>query len=441
MAVVKSEVKMKKTLLTLCFIGSTVACFAQDVNKLILQSDVTRIIGTLASDAMRGRATFTTDIERAARFIESEYKQIGLMPLPGDEGFRQNFKLTRMSPLKTLVQINGKLIPEDSVFARTKLSSLDWSNNKEVALESIGAGKNFGTEFRNLSRSGKKMVVFVDPEFTASFNRLRDMTQKGIIVPKGDDTSAVVFVLGNHNDLKSFQVSYTAKKEELPLFNVAGIIPGKTRPNEYVIFSGHYDHLGILKAVQGDSIANGADDDASGTTAVIELARYFKKLNNNARTLVFVAFTAEEIGEFGSQHFATTVDPDKVVAMFNIEMIGKASKFGENSAFITGFERSDFGPILQKNLVGTSFKFYPDPYPDQNLFYRSDNASLAKVGVPAHTISTDQIDVDKYYHTVKDEISTLDMANITSTIRAIALSSRTIVSGKDTPKRVEKEKL
>ena len=91
-----------------------------------------------------------------------------------------------------------------------------------------------------------------------------------------------------------------------------------------------------------------------------------------------------------------------------------------------------------KNLTDTPFKFYPDPYPDQNLFYRSDNASLAAVGVPAHTISTDQIDIDSLYHTVKDEVSSLDMANITATIRAIALSAQTIVSGFDTPKRVAK---
>jgi len=241
-------------------------------------------------------------------------------------------------------------------------------------------------------------------------------------------------------DSNAQHYTFTAKQtfEKMPLSNIAGILPGKIKPNEYVIFSGHYDHLGIVTPVKGDSIANGADDDASGTTAVISLAKYYKKLNNNARTLIFVAFTAEEIGEFGSQYFAKTVDPDKVVTMFNIEMIGKASKFGQNSAFITGFERSDFGKILQKNLEGTAFKFYPDPYPDQDLFYRSDNASLARVGVPAHTISTDQIDIDKLYHTVGDEFSTLDVNNITSTIRAIALSSRTIVAGTDTPTRVAK---
>ncbi|MES2807376.1 MAG: M28 family peptidase, partial [Bacteroidota bacterium] len=129
---------------------------------------------------------------------------------------------------------------------------------------------------------------------------------------------------------------------------------------------------------------------------------------------------------------------DQTVAMFNIEMIGKPSKFGQNSAFITGYERSDFGAILQKNLEGTAFKFHPDPYTEQNLFYRSDNATLARLGVPAHSISTDQIDTDKLYHSVKDEFSSLDVANIVSTIKAIALSSRGIVAGKDTPTRVAK---
>jgi Zn-dependent M28 family amino/carboxypeptidase len=119
-------------------------------------------------------------------------------------------------------------------------------------------------------------------------------------------------------------------------------------------------------------------------------------------------------------------------------MIGKPSKWGQNFAFITGFEKSDFGEILQKNLTGTPFQFKPDPYPEQDLFYRSDNATLARLGVPAHTISTDQIDIDKLYHTVDDEAESLDMKNLTVTIRAIALSSKSIVNGTDTPKRIDK---
>lgn len=223
--------------------------------------------------------------------------------------------------------------------------------------------------------------------------------------------------------------------------NIVGVLPGRSKPDETVIFSAHYDHIGIQKPVAGDSIANGADDDASGTTAVISLAKYFSKIKTNERSLIFVAFTAEEIGGFGSKYFSQQLDPEKIIAMFNIEMIGKPSKWGQNAAFITGFERSTFGEILQENLKGTEFQIHPDPYPEQNLFYRSDNATLARLGVPAHSISTDQIPTDPYYHTVDDEVSTLDMANITAAIRGIALSSKTIVEGEDTPSRVDKSKV
>lgn len=429
---------MKTTILVFALLTMRLYSFGQDVNKLIKKDDVERVITTLAADDMQGRGTFTPGIEKAAEFIENEYKLTGLEPMEGNSGFRQNFTLIRFTPVSMLVSINGKLISKDSSFVDTKATSLNWSNNTDVQVVKLSSDKDFRSEYMGFKKTGKNMLVLVDPKFTAIFKMLRNITYKGTISNKSNESPSIVFVLGMHNDFKFFDVSYKSKAEELPLFNVAGIIPGKTKPNEFVIFGGHYDHLGIVKPVQGDSIANGADDDASGTTAVIELAKYFKKLDNNARTLVFVAFTAEEIGEYGSQHFATTIKPDKVVAMFNIEMIGKASKFGENSAFITGYERSDFGPILQKNLEGTAFKFYPDPYPAEDLFYRSDNASLAKVGVPAHTISTDQIDTDKLYHSVKDEVSTLDIGNITSTIKAIALSSRTIISGQDTPTRVPK---
>jgi Zn-dependent M28 family amino/carboxypeptidase len=94
---------------------------------------------------------------------------------------------------------------------------------------------------------------------------------------------------------------------------------------------------------------------------VIALANYFSKTKMNERTLVFAAFTAEEVGEFGSQYFSRQFDPAQVVAMFNIEMIGTESKWGTQSAYLTGYERTDMGKILDKNLAETAFKFYPDP--------------------------------------------------------------------------------
>ncbi|MCA6486029.1 MAG: M28 family peptidase, partial [Chitinophagaceae bacterium] len=129
--------------------------------------------------------------------------------------------------------------------------------------------------------------------------------------------------------------------------------------------------------------------------------------------------------------------PEKVVAMLNIEMIGTESKWGTNSAYITGYEKSSLGTILQQNLTGSGFTFHPDPYTEQNLFYRSDNATLARLGVPAHTISTSKMDNEPNYHKPSDEVGTLDLENMARIIRSIAISAGTIISGKDTPSRVD----
>ena len=99
------------------------------------------------------------------------------------------------------------------------------------------------------------------------------------------------------------------------------------------------------------------------------------------------------------------------------------------------------GTILQKNLEGSIFTFYPDPYTDQNLFYRSDNSTLARLGVPAHTISTSKMDSEPNYHKVSDQIETLDMENMAQIIKSIAISSKSIIAGKDTPTRVKVEEL
>ena len=241
--------------------------------------------------------------------------------------------------------------------------------------------------------------------------------------------------LGHYNDLKTYRQDFVVKGKNAN--NVIGILPGKSKSDEYVIFSAHYDHLGVERNGE-DKVYNGANDDASGTTAVIALAKYFKELGQNERTIIFVAFTGEEIGGYGSAFFTESMNPDKVVAMFNIEMIGTESKWGKNSAYITGFEKSDFGVILQKNLKGTDFNFNPDPYPSERLFYRSDNARLAFLGVPAHTISTSKMDVEPNYHKLSDEVSTLDLDNMTQIVKAIAISSWSIINGEDTPTRVKK---
>ena len=227
------------------------------------------------------------------------------------------------------------------------------------------------------------------------------------------------------------------KSDEMSVYNVIGVLKGKSLPNEYVIISAHYDHLGIDHKKEGDNIYNGANDNASGVTAVLALAEYFKKLDNNERSIIFVAFTAEEFGLVGSRYFGKQINPNDIVAGINIEMIGKESPYGQKTAWITGFDRSDLGEIIQKNLSNTNYEVFPDPYIKEKLFFRSDNAALAKLGIPAHTFSTTPMEKDSDYHRVSDEYKTLDIFTIKETTKLIAKGILSIIQGKDTPTRIE----
>jgi Zn-dependent M28 family amino/carboxypeptidase len=245
--------------------------------------------------------------------------------------------------------------------------------------------------------------------------------------------------LSTFGDLESYRQTFTFKnrrtKEDITSSNIIAVLEGKSKKDEYVIISAHYDHLGMKKSGAGDLIYNGANDDASGVTGVLALAAYFKKVGHE-RTIVFAAFTAEEMGLIGSTHFGKGIDAAKFVAGINLEMIGKTPSFGPNTAWLTGFERSDFGKIIQKNLKGSGYQLFPDPYKNFNLFFRSDNASLARLGVPSHTFSTTPIDIDPDYHQVSDEAETLNITVITQTIQAVAIGTESIINGEDTPTRV-----
>lgn len=435
---------MKKTIYTLILVFLASITQAQDINKIITKDYVDHLIKTLASDEMQGRRTFTPGIDKAATFIESEFKKIGLKPLNGATGYRQTFYKYQLTPASAALVIDGQTIsPEDIFVVANNSEQLSFDQSSSEAWIKLDTSKTFQSQVGALSRAanGKKQIVFVDAKFAADFKTRKSIPTRASMVDvlTPEKPTALIFVLGKES-AKTYKVDLKNAVLKMPLFNVTGMIPGKSKSKELVVFGGHYDHMGIVKPkeIGGDSIMNGADDDASGTSAMIALAKYYKALNNNERTLIFVAFTGEEMGMFGSKYFSQQLNPDDVVAMFNIEMIGKDSKFGKNTAWVTGYEKSDLGQILQKNLAGTEFTFHPDPYTTQNLFYRSDNATLAALGVPAHTISTDMIDIDKHYHQVTDEYKTLDVENILTTIKAIAKSAVSIIKGIDTPSRIPK---
>jgi hypothetical protein len=233
-------------------------------------------------------------------------------------------------------------------------------------------------------------------------------------------------------------------------FNVIGAIPGKSKAEEIIIFSAHYDHIGTIKtnptrfgkeskAQNGDSVFNGANDDASGVSAIISLANYFAKQKNNERTILFVAFTGEELGLLGSKSFAAILKPELVKAAINIEMIGRR-RGNLEEPFITGGNFSNLMEMMNRRLRaadGSAYKkpyFIKDYYNSENLFERSDNYSLADYGIPAHSIMLTS-PADKYYHSLDDEASTLDYNVMSRIIQAIAIGSSGLVSGDDSPTR------
>lgn len=426
---------MKRISLLLLAVTTTSFAFSQDIDKVINAKEVERIEKVLSADDMQGRRTFTPGNDKAAAFIAEEFKKIGLEKWNGSSSYLQSFTMVRPKQTSLSATLDGAAADAKNVIVFTCQPELQVTEKSGYEKVLIGKDGKLA-DARKYINGGKNYLVVIDTSFSKDFARLGFAKSNMFKTDKN-----TIFVLGTQLP-SSFNIEAKHEITEQSTQNVVGIIPGKSRKNEYVIFSGHYDHLGIMSKdrqgnVLADSIFNGANDDAAGTTAVIMLAQYFKKLKDNERTIVFAAFTGEEVGGYGAQYFSRQFNPEDVKAMFNIEMIGTESKWGKNSAYITGYEKTDMGKILQSNLEGTGFTFYPDPYTTQNLFYRSDNATLARLGVPAHTISTSKMDNEPNYHKASDEIGTLDMDNMAMIIKSIALSSKGIVSGKETPSRVD----
>ncbi|HEX6534732.1 MAG TPA: M20/M25/M40 family metallo-hydrolase [Gemmatimonadaceae bacterium] len=214
----------------------------------------------------------------------------------------------------------------------------------------------------------------------------------------------------------------------LPAVNVVGILRG-TDPvlrDSIVLVDAHYDHLGVGAPVNGDSIYNGADDDASGTVAVLEIARAMLHESPPKRTVVFLATTGEETRLLGTRWFLEhpVVPLSRMTANLEIEMIGRPdTAVGPGKAWLTGFDRSTMGAMFRD----AGLPVVPDPRPDQQFFQRSDNIAFAKRGIPAHTLSTFGLHGD--YHEPSDEASGIDFAHMTRVIDIAARAIHLLANG------------
>ena len=200
-------------------------------------------------------------------------------------------------------------------------------------------------------------------------------------------------------------------------WNALALLRGTEASNEVILLTAHLDHLGLGEAAKddpkGDIIYNGADDDASGTTAVIELARALSKGPRPRRSILFVLFGSEELGGYGNQYFLEhpPVPLTEIVTNLEFEMIGRPDPaLKTKTLWLTGYERSNLGPTLAQHGAAIS----ADPHPDEHFFQRSDNYALAKKGIVAQTVSS--FGLHKDYHRPSDEISKIDFDFLTHSI-------------------------
>jgi hypothetical protein len=205
----------------------------------------------------------------------------------------------------------------------------------------------------------------------------------------------------------------TPRKET---WNAVAILRGSELPNEVILLTAHLDHLGVGPAVNGDTIYNGADDNASGTAAVLTLAHMLATGPRPKRTIVFAIFGSEEIGGFGNRAFLQNppVPLGQIVANLEFEMIGRPDPaVPAGTLWLTGYERSNLGPELAKHGA----HLVQDPHPKENFFQRSDNFALARQGIIAQTVSS--YGLHKDYHQPSDELRTINFDHMTNAIASM----------------------
>ena len=251
-----------------------------------------------------------------------------------------------------------------------------------------------------------------------------------VAVQAGDATRERLVLPGSGVDFDTLPAERVLREEA----NVVGIIPGADPEvaDEVVVIGAHYDHVGIGEPVDGlsegtDSIYNGADDDGSGTVAILEIARELVRGAPPRRTVVVLLSTGEESGLLGTRwYIENPVRPiDRTVANLQIEMIGRpdpeAGGFGRG--WLTGYERTTMGA----QLAEAGSPIVPDPRPDMQFFFRSDNIAFARIGIPAHTLSSYNMHAD--YHQPSDEVDKIDFEHMAALVEAAVAAVRFLADG------------
>jgi aminopeptidase YwaD len=428
----------------------------------------------LASDALQGRGSGTHDELVAATYVASQLRQYGIDPAGDDGGYIQRVPAIQRNivspPRLTISPLGGNPSAEPTAWEYGKDFLVEVLTQTEFSgpLRKLNADELSGTGNPTIEPGAVVLIAGGDESkvrqtafslasagASAILTLARDSEDKHFEeVAKQLPKVANQLKDGSADD-KKFNVLELKQDafhaiEQLPegtmlhfdarsseekgyTWNAVGILRGSdpSLQHQAILFSAHLDHLGIGVPVNGDNIYNGADDDASGTTAVLDIARVLGRGQRPRRTVLFALFGSEEMGAIGSTYFRNhpPVPLKEIAANLEFEMIGRPDPaVKDDTLWLTGWERSNLGPALAAHGA----HLVADPHPGENFFARSDNFVLARKGVVAQTISSYGLHRD--YHQPSDDLAHLDFKHLYAATGSLLMPVEWLVNSDFQPK-------
>ncbi len=440
----KHLMRLASVIVAIC---CSMACFSQQA-WVVRPEWVQAHEDFLASDALNGRGSATRDEQIAAEYVASEFLAYGLKLAPGMSTMIQSAEV--IAPQldgKATLKAGGKSFAEGASLTlmiasgegvsgpllhvpAAKLRQTPIAKGSVVLITDLPEKSDAMRLAFGLRGSGAALILFAqDKALTGYRTMLGGKTRIQIrLKPAADDKVTVPPTIAAV-DASSFAeltaipdgTSIDLQVHRLPspprqTFNAIGYLPGTDPAAGTLLLSAHLDHLGIGAAVNGDTIYNGANDDAAGTTGVLELAHALASGSPLRRSILFVCYGSEELGELGSTYFGQhlPVPLSQLVANLEFEMIGAQDpKMSKDTLLLTGWDRSNLGPTLRDHGA----KLGPDPYPEEHFFERSDNYQLALKGVVAHTAAG--WGTVPTYHQPDDDLAHIDISFMTTAIQSL----------------------
>jgi len=441
-----------------CFLVAAVtfffssSCFGQQAIpapalQKINEQSVTESIKFLASDELAGRDTPSPGLDKASDYVARRFKNAGLEPLDTAGTYFQTItKATAKAPRSAVLTNDGKALETVGVLSANE-TAFKFDGPVTLVAAKPEPNQKFdgpvsfvAPPFNQRSSQGtfaKRIAQLRSQGATACLVQVKPKHQlvgrvdefKGIIGP-------VILIpptqLGTVSIELDKQINGSAEVK-----NVIGILRGSDTQlaKQAIIFSAHLDHIGIANTT-GDTINNGADDDASGVTAVLTLADAYAALPvKPKRSVIFMTFWGEEKGLLGSRHYAS--DPAwplaDTIANLNLEMLGRPEPGAQGKVWMTGWDQSDLGTLLKEGAQQAEVLVFEHPRFSGFLYRQSDNWSFVEKGVIAHSFSAGSLHSD--YHKPSDEWEKLRLDHMTKVIRGLFLGSLPLANGEVTPKK------